>query len=159
MANIEIKNIQVEGKERENILTKFKEVLAKWALKMPEVEPLVLDFGLGHFYKEGIIEYWIANEEKEGYCGKFLFVFDGQTCPYHRHIFKHETFFVVKGRIIMDANGKEFIMKAGDIQVMPQNAGHSFTGKGDALLLEVSKPCIPKDSIFKNKLIGEGGVI
>ena len=59
----------------------------------------------------------------------------------------------------MNVNGKELIMRAGDIQVMPQNTGHSFTGKGDALLLEVSKPCILKDSIFKNKLIGEDGVI
>jgi len=159
MANIEIKNVQVKGKERENILTKFKEVLAKWALKMPEIKPLVLDFGLGHFYKEGLIEYWIANEVEEGYCGKFLFVFDGQTCPYHHHIFKHETFFVVKGNVIMNVNGKELIMRAGDIQVMHQNTGHSFTGKGDALLLEVSKPCIPKDSIFRNKLIGESGIV
>jgi len=43
---------------------------------MPSVfPPLILDFGLGNFFKTGHIEYWIANEEKESYCGKFIFMF------------------------------------------------------------------------------------
>ncbi len=65
---------------------------------MPPGEPLVLDFGLGRFDEIGEIEFWVANEETHGYCGKFLFVADGQTCPYHRHDRKHETFFVLKGQ-------------------------------------------------------------
>jgi N-acetylneuraminate synthase len=126
---------------------------------MPEVEPLVLDFGLKNFYKEGLIECWVANEEKEGYCGKFLFVFDGQRCPSHHHRIKHETFFVVKGSVKMELNNKERLMKKRDIQVMPTRVNHSFIGQGNALLLEVSKPCILKDNIFKNKSIGENGII
>jgi len=36
-----------------------------------------------------------------GYCGKYLFVFDGQTCPLQQHKRRHETFFVVQGRVRM----------------------------------------------------------
>lgn len=54
-------------------LAAFKKRLRKWGLAMPAVKPLVLDFGLGDFYRTGLIEYWIANETRAGYCGKYLF--------------------------------------------------------------------------------------
>lgn len=106
MAELERKGYQIWGEKREKILTQFKNVIENWGMKLPEVDPQVLDLGLGEFEKTGLIEYWVANEEKEGYCGKFLFVFDGQTCPYHYHEFKHETFFVLKGKVIMNVDGK-----------------------------------------------------
>lgn len=157
--NIGRENIQIWGKEREDILIKFRKALNRWSISMPQVEPLVLDFGLKNFYEEGMIEYWMANEEKEGYCGKFLFVFDGQRCPSHHHRIKHETFFVVKGSVKMELDNKECLMKEGDIQVMPAGVNRSFIGQGNALLLEVSKPCVLKDNIFNNKSIGENGVV
>ena len=161
MSKIDVgrKDIQVWGEQREAILLKFKKVLNKWGLTMPKVDSLVLDFGLDNFYKEGLIEYWIANEEKEGYCGKFLFVFDRQTCPFHHHNIKHETFFVVRGSVTMWTDNKSHVMKAGDIQIMPPGVIHSFTGRDNALLLEVSKPCVLNDSIFANKAIGNNGII
>lgn len=161
MSQIDIgrKGIQVWGKEREDILLKFRKILNTWDFTMPRVDPLVLDFGLKNFYKKGLIEYWVANEEKEGYCGKFLFVFDGQTCPSHHHNIKHETFFVVRGNINMQINNEELLMKEGDIRIMPPGVIHSFTGRGNALLLEVSKPSILNDSIFTNKSIGNNGII
>jgi hypothetical protein len=42
---------------------------------------------------------------------------------------------------------------------MPPGQGHSFTGVGAALILEVSMPSIRKDSFFADTRIGEGGVI
>ena len=99
MAELERKDYQIWGEEREEALRKYKEIIESWGIRMPEVKPQVLDLGLGDFYKVGLIEYWIANNEKEGYCGKFLFVFDSQACPYHHHNFKHETFFILKGKI------------------------------------------------------------
>ena len=154
MGNKWTKTFELSGKERKEALEKCCAVLRKWQIKMPKVKPLVLNFGLGDFYKNGLIEFWIANEKKEGYCGKFLFVFNHQTCPFHHHNFKHETFFVLKGKVEMNIDGKKSMMNAGDIKVMPQGNKHSFTGKGSTLLLEVSKPCISGDSIFRNKKIG-----
>ncbi len=129
-------------------LAKFSDQIKKWDVTMPPVEPLVLDFGLGDFYKSGLIEYWIANEVGAGYCGKYLFVFDGQACPKHYHKEKHETFFVVKGRIRMDYDDKSFEMKAGDVLPVECHKQHGFTGIGPALLLEISKPCIIEDNYF-----------
>jgi len=124
-----------------------------------QFEPLVLDFGLGRFDEVGEIEFWVANEEAAGYCGKFLYVADGQTCPYHRHARKHETFFVVKGRLRMLIDGQERILSEGETLVMPPGQEHSFTGIGPALVLEVSMPSRRVDNFFADRAIGLDGVI
>ena len=152
-------NIQLWGTQREQALAACRDVITGWGLVMPEVEPFVLDFGLGQFDQTGEIEFWVANEMDEGYCGKFLFVFDGQTCPYHHHTVKHETFFVLKGAVKMVVDGEEIIQRQGDLLAMPPGSNHSFTGEGPALLLEVSKPCVVGDNFFENKAVGENGVI
>lgn len=130
-----------------------------WGLTMPNVEPLALDFGLGRFDEIGEIEFWVANEKEFGYCGKFLFVADGQTCPYHKHATKHETFFVMKGQVRMVVDGEEKMLREGDVLVVPPGQHHSFTGIGPALLLEVSMPSLRGDNFFANKAIGDDGVI
>ncbi len=149
--------ISVSGKESDDALCEFKEQLLEWGLAMPEVTPIVLDFGLGDFRDVGLIEYWIANDAVSGYCGKYLFVFDGQTCPMHRHKGKHETFFIVKGTVTMEYDGQVFEMKPGDVLPVEQWKYHSFTGKGPALLLEISTPCEIDDNYFENANIPIGG--
>lgn len=151
--------IEVTGSVRENALRDIHRQLGIWDLKMPDVEPLVLDFGLGRFTDIGETEFWVANEEEHGYCGKFLFVFDEQTCPYHHHKVKHETFFVVVGEVRMEIDGEERTVEQGETIVMPPETGHSFTGLGPALILEVSMPSVPGDSYFRNKEVGDSGVI
>jgi mannose-6-phosphate isomerase-like protein (cupin superfamily) len=150
---------QVSGDERKQALDGCLATIRAWGLTMPAVEPLLLDFGLGRFDEIGEIEFWVANEEQAGYCGKFLFVQDGQTCPYHEHARKHETFFVVKGKVRMVVNDQEKILKEGDTLVMPPGDRHSFTGIGPALLLEASMPSTRQDNFFANQAIGESGVI
>jgi quercetin dioxygenase-like cupin family protein len=150
---------QVTGDERRQALEHCHRVIKNWGLTMPKVEPLALDFGLGKFDEIGEIEFWIANEEEAGYCGKFLFVDDGQTCPYHKHDKKHETFFVMKGQVRMMVDGEEKILKEGEVLIMPPGQRHSFTGIGPALLLEVSMPSVRQDSFFADQNIGDNGVI
>jgi mannose-6-phosphate isomerase-like protein (cupin superfamily) len=58
----------------------------------------------------------------------------------------------------MKIGGKRKVMKEGSTLVMPQGTNHSFTGIGPALLLEVSKPCQPRDNIFEDESIGENGI-
>ena len=139
------------------LLKKILELIEKWGLAMPAVDPLVLDFGLGDFEKTGETEFWIANENEAGYCGKFLFVFEGQTCPKHMHKEKLETFFIVRGKVSMFFDGKELIMKTGDVLRVPTGKLHSFTGIEPTLLLEVSKPSIIDDNYFENTSIPIGG--
>jgi len=134
-------------------LVLFAERLAVWDLTMPPVEPLVTDFGLGAFYETGLIEYWIANEVEAGYCGKFLFVFDGQTCPLHHHVTKTETFFVVKGRMRLECEGEAREMTEGETLLVTAGKQHTFTGVGPCLLLEVSMPCHDTDNVFADDRI------
>jgi len=83
---------------QDEALPRFEDQIRTWDVALPEVAPLVLDFGFGGtFYQTGLIEFWIANEMEAGYCAKYLFVFDDQTCPTHRHKTKHETVFSGQG--------------------------------------------------------------
>ena len=151
--------VEVLGPEREQVIAEVKAQIAEWGLTMPSVEPLPLHFGLHDFRVTGETEFWVANEEEAGYCGKFLFVFDGQTCPYHQHVMKKETFFVLKGQVRMKVGEEERVLSEGDLLTMPPGVAHSFTGLGPALLLEVSMPSILQDNFFADKRIGEDGVI
>jgi D-lyxose ketol-isomerase len=150
--------ISLTGPAAEAALAAFRRQAETWQLALPPVEPLVLDFGLGDFQHTGLIEYWIANEAEAGYCAKYLFVFDGQTCPAHRHGKKHETFFLVRGEVIMCYDGVERHMRPGDVQSVEPWKYHRFTGLGGpALLLEVSMPCSVDDNLFENPAIPIGG--
>lgn len=150
-------DIALTGPPAERALADFQRQIAAWSVALPPVAPLVLDFGLGDFPHTGLIEYWIANEAGAGYCGKYLFVFDGQTCPTHRHRRKHETFFLVKGRVRMTLDGVSRNMSAGDVLPVPPGKVHCFTGLGPALLLELSMPCEVDDNYFEDVGIPIGG--
>jgi len=149
--------ISVTGALREQALAECTRQLAAWNVKMPSVEPLVLDFGLGDFYKTGLIEYWIANEIEAGYCGKWLFLFDGQTCPMHHHRTKLETFYIQRGAVRMQYDGREWDMTPGDVLRVETSHPHQFRGIGPALILEVSKPCVIADNYFADRAIPIGG--
>ena len=142
-------DIAVSGQLRQQALDAFEHQLKIWDIKMPPTEMLVLDFGLNDFYNIGLIECWIANETEAGYCGKFLFVFDNQTCPMHYHRAKHETFYILKGRVKMTLGTKTFSLNQGDVLPVSLENPHSFCGfEGPALLLEISKPCFIADNFF-----------
>ncbi len=145
------------GEEKDRAIAEFKDHLVSWGMTMPPAEMLVEDFGLGHFRREGLIECWVANETEAGYCGKFLFVFDGQECPMHHHRTKHETFYIVHGTVSITLEGKTRLMKPGDVLPVPPGKPHSFKGVGPALLLEVSKTCVVDDNYFANPRVPYGG--
>jgi len=149
--------ISLKGLEAEKMLAAARQQLKAWGVAMPNVAPLVLDFGLGDFEHTGSIEFWIANEPAAGYCGKYMFVFDGQTCPTHHHKTKHETFFIVKGSVRITQGDREIELGEGDVLAIEPGQGHSFTGRGPALLLELSMPCEIDDNYFEDKHIPIGG--
>ena len=149
--------ISYSGQDQDRILSEFNEQIKVWDIAMPKQPPLVLDFGLEDFFKTGLIEFWIANEIKAGYCAKYLFLFSGQTCPMHQHRNKTETFFVVKGIIEVRYSGKLLKLYAGDSLFIETNNYHEIRAVGPALFLEVSTPCLIDDNYFKNRSIPIGG--
>ena len=119
--------IELQGEQRQRALADIAAQLDAWGLTMPDVTPIPAHFGLNRFPEVGETEFWIVNDEEHGYCGKFLFVFDGQTCPYHHHEVKHETFFVVKGAVRMRVGDEERTLEQGDFLAMPPGTDHAFT--------------------------------
>jgi len=152
-------DIELQGAERAMRLVAIQQQLADWGLVMPPVEPIMLHFGLHDFDRIGETEFWIANEVELGYCGKYLFLFDGQACPRHHHQRKHETFFIVQGTVRMCTDQGDRLMNPGDVLVMPPGVNHTFSGIGPALVLEVSMPTLLQDNFFEDERIGEHGVI
>ena len=148
-------NISLAGAKADAALAAFRRQVQEWGIALPTVEPLVLDFGLGQFERTGLIEYWIANEAEAGYCGKYLFVFDGQQCPAHAHRVKHETFFLMRGRLRVIVDGQPLVMAPGDVLPIAPGHVHSFQGAGNALLLELSMPCEVSDNRFEDPRIME----
>ena len=153
-------DIELPVAQRARALAKFRQQLARWNLKMPRVRPLVMNLGLRDFDKIGLIEFWVANEAKVGYCGKCLSVFDSQKYPYHHHELKHETFFVMKGLGRMTVNGMTRILNEGSRLGMPTGMKQSFEGTGGpALLPVVSQPSVRRDNFFRSKRIGRNGLV
>ena len=150
-----ITDIEVTGEKKEQILKKLNKLAESWGLTIPDVTPYPLHFGYNDFYRIGETEFDVNNNIEEGYCGKFIFVLKGQTCPMHYHRVKHETFYLVKGLVEMESNSEIVVMRQGDIKIMPQNTKHRFTGLEDSLILECSKPDLAEDSIFDDQKINE----
>jgi mannose-6-phosphate isomerase-like protein (cupin superfamily) len=152
--------IALTGEEADAAVEAMRRQVAEWGLALPDSPPFVCDFGLGRFAEIGEIETWIANETTAGYCGKLMFVFDGQTCPRHHHRTKHETFYILKGRVRMVVGEDAREMGEGAVLPVAPGTRHSFTGIGPALLLEISMPCLVDDNCFADPdiPIGRGAV-
>jgi len=144
-------------KVRDSALREFHAQVKAWDVALPKVTPVVLDFGMDDFYRYGLIEYWVCNELDAGYCAKYLFVFDRQTCPMHHHQVKSETFFMVKGKVKVAYDDRAEVLREGDTLLLTPGVKHSFTGIGPALMLEISMPCRVDDNYFANPKIPIGG--
>ena len=149
--------ISLRGPQAEDALRAFYHQIEEWDIPLPPAPPLVLDFGLNHFAKTGLIEFWIANEYLAGYCAKYLFVFDGQSCPLHYHRSKHETYFILKGRATVLCGERTHQLSVGDVLSIEPGKTHGFTGVGPLLLLEMSQACLVDDNYFTNSAIPIGG--
>ena len=147
--------MQMEGASRQQALVAFAQQMHKWDMAVPQVDPLVLDFGLGDYQHVGLIEYWLANEVDSGYCGKYLFLFDGQECPAHAHRVKHETFYPLHGRFSVTLHGVTTMLEPGQSKSIEAGQVHSLKAEGNALLLELSMPCDVADNQFEDQRIME----
>jgi len=148
-----MEQLTLQGEERERALRRIQRVMRSWKLRLPNVPPDPLHFGFNDFFRIGETEFNINNNVQQGYCGKFMFMFRGQTCPMHHHRVKHETFFIVKGRVEMELADRTFVMNQGDICIVDQEQRHRFTALRDSLILESSKPDLVDDSIFEDPRI------
>lgn len=96
-------------------------------------------------------ELWIVNAS---YCGKLLKLNKGYRCSLHHHKLKDETFFVIKGEVLMEINRRKRKMKVGDYQRITPMVSHRFTGITDAEIIEFSTHHLETDS-YRTSISGK----
>jgi quercetin dioxygenase-like cupin family protein len=84
-------------------------------------------------------EVWFAQSAK--YVGKILTINKGHRLSRQYHKVKHETIYVLKGKLKLELNRKTGILEAGSAAIVPTKAVHRFEAPyGRVVLLEVSTP-------------------
>ena len=64
----------------------------------------------------------------------------------HHHKNKDETFYILKGKVLMEINKETMIMFPGDSILIEPNTKHRFTGLEDSEILEFSTHHEDEDS-------------
>ncbi len=84
-------------------------------------------------------EIWFAQAPR--YVGKLLEIRKGHRLSKQYHKIKHETIYTLKGRYLMELNGRKRVMKPGSVVTIPPRAVHRMEARyGDVTLVEVSTP-------------------
>ena len=78
--------------------------------------------------KEWGYEIWLANNEKEDYCGKLLHMIKGKKCSWHYHTLKDETFYLQDGKILLKYSDDDDIKKAKEIVLNRGDKFHIYRG-------------------------------
>jgi N-acetylneuraminate synthase len=107
-------------------------------------------YGMKHFRQYGAIIINIINRQ---YCKKLIIVLPGQKHPVHMHRIKEETFQLLYGDLIINIEGKERILKPGDIQTVLSGEKHSFTSTKGAIFEEISTTHMKNDSYYDDPKI------
>jgi len=99
-------------------------------------------------------ERWIVNRD---YCGKILVLKKGHRCSYHCHKDKDETFYINKGKVLLEIGSdnlkkaKKEIMEQGQSILVKPHQYHRFTGLVNSEIIEFSTTHNDKDSYRKTK--------
>ncbi len=88
-------------------------------------------------------ERWLVNED---YCGKLLRLNKGFKSSLHYHKNKDETFYVTKGKVLLELTKDRIIMNPGDLQRIRPGQIHRFSGLEDSEIIEFSTHHEEEDS-------------
>lgn len=83
-------------------------------------------------------EIWYADQES--YAGKILEVSEGHSLSLQKHEKKHETMYLLSGRLLYHLNGVEFDLEEGECLTIEPGDVHRVTARVDSVILEVSTP-------------------
>src|SRR6478736_7995921 len=113
------------------------------------IEPIT--FRQPEIYKKGWgYEIWVANNDK--YCGKILHFNKGAQFSTHYHMLKHETFYILKGKIelrgfdLTDATPHAETYAEGTVITVPAGNPHKIIALEETDVMEVSTQHFDSDS-------------
>lgn len=85
------------------------------------------------------VEEWLVNDEDMGYCVKRMTLNPGFQCSLHYHNNKDETFYVLNGFVMLNVDGINHRLGAGDYCRIKPGSLHRFKAvDGPASMLESS---------------------
>lgn len=89
-------------------------------------------------------EIWFANDEKNNYCGKLLYINKGAGFKMHMHYDKVETFFLMSGELKVtlidtkDRSRHEGILEEGDCLDLDRMVPHAVEALEESIIIEAS---------------------
>lgn len=136
----------------EEVLRQVSALLRDSKLTIPDGAQCELShhFGLERFSDWGATIISIINRE---YCKKLLILLPGQRHPLHRHQRKEETFNVLSGELLLNLNGEERLIKAGEMVTVERGVDHAFGSETGAIFEELSTTHFQGDSYYSEPSI------
>lgn len=65
---------------------------------------------------------------------------NGEKVPWHNHKNEDEAFFIIKGELIFEEEGKEsFLMKEGDFYIVKKGINHRVSSKKECQIMLIEK--------------------
>jgi cytidyltransferase-like protein len=89
-------------------------------------------------------EKWLVNNDL--YCGKILHINKGHCSSYHFHKLKDETFYILKGHILLELQDSNKPMHEGDTIRLSPHTMHRLIAMEDSDVLEISTQHFDEDS-------------
>jgi len=83
-------------------------------------------------------EVWYAHTDR--YAGKILEVTAGHLLSLQKHIQKHETLYLLSGKMVFTRDGEVFEWMPGISVEIPPETVHRMEAVEDSVILEVSTP-------------------
>ena len=102
-------------------------------------------YGLDEFYKFGMVIFTLVNRT---YCKKLLVSLPGQIHPAQFHKKKEESFRLIYGDLKLTIDGKDLIMKLGEIITIEKGMVHQFTSLKGSVVEEISDTHHINDSFY-----------
>ena len=102
-------------------------------------------YGLDKFYKFGMVIFTLVNRT---YCKKLLVSLPGQVHPAQFHKKKEESFRLIYGDLTLTIDGKDLIMKLGEIITIEKGMVHQFTSLKGSVVEEISDTHHMNDSFY-----------
>ena len=107
-------------------------------------------YGIDRFDEWGAILIHVINR---AYSKMLVVMMPGQSYPRHKHVEKDETYHLLHGDLIVEIDGVESSLKAGDVLSINRQIPHSFKTKCGAVIEEVATTYIKGDSVYEDSSI------
>lgn len=137
-----------------NIVKRVRALLQKGHAVVSEKADVEIShhYGLDRFEEIGTT---IINVVNRAYCKKLIVMLPGQRHPEQYHQQKEETFHLLYGELVMQLDGVEERLQAGDVLTVERGVKHAFWSQNGAIIEEISSTHFVNDSFYTDAAINQ----